>query len=725
MQAVFFGIFCICLSLALGGQNPATIFGISIDGGPVGSGIYQFSTDDPAELTYLFAVENAFYQSGDFTEDGDWLISDNSKNIWRMDTLTGDKTFLLSTSTTFKGLTYSPVAQQWYGTNGTQIFGLDMEAEEETLIGDFNDGINLFSIAADLYGNIYGIDANTDSLYQLNTLTGEANSIGALGLNVSYGFDMAFDRSTQMLFFTAFFADNLMNPQLFTVDIATGQATSLGTLLDNAQMTALAIPYTMPSFGYLEGLVLNAENQPIEDALVKITNNTLNQTTHLLTNEQGFYSSITFLGEHILDVSADGYLPFSTTKLIENASVYTCDFTLQVSDFYLVFELEDQNGNPINEAEISFNDSSYVSDVNGLVVVENVAPNGYDYLVEAEGFYFEEGDVLIENESDTVQVVLTENTNIAKNLVVVEEMAGTWCSACPAAANGCEELVSNEHPVAIIAYHVDDEFETMAGRERITDFYEITNLPATFFDGLDPYTAGGGANSSTYAPYAITVEEKFLINTPVALSFKNTFLDTLNQIFSTIIEIEAVGRVYGNDHSLHIVLTESYIEHEWLGLNEINFTERAMYSVNGVLGIPIDMEQGDIIEENITFELSPNWNLENCQVIAFIQNNQTKEILNGQQINDLVQYTLVETGINTMGNIAVQVYPNPMQDFLNVESDELIQMVSLKNLEGKTVITQHPAASSVVLDTGRLESGMYFLTIRQNDDIQCLKVFKF
>jgi len=61
------------------------------------------------------------------------------------------------------------------------------------------------------------------------------------------------------------------------------------------------------------------------------------------------------------------------------------------------------------------------------------------------------------------------------------------------------------------------------------------------------------------------------------------------------------------------------------------------------LGTPVDFINNSVIEIPLSFTIDASWVVENCQVAAFIQNLDTKEILQGDKVwlSDLVEYSSV------------------------------------------------------------------------------------
>ncbi len=47
---------------------------------------------------------------------------------------------------------------------------------------------------------------------------------------------------------------------------------------------------------------------------------------------------------------------------------------------------------------------------------------------------------------------------VERDKVLLEIGTGTWCTYCPGAAMGADDLIANGHPVAVIEYHNGDNF---------------------------------------------------------------------------------------------------------------------------------------------------------------------------------------------------------------------------------------------------------------------------
>ncbi len=214
---------------------------------------------------------------------------------------------------------------------------------------------------------------------------------------------------------------------------------------------------------------------------------------------------------------------------------------------------------------------------------------------------------------------------VDRNYVVVEIGTGTWCGYCPGAAMGADDLYENGHQVAIIENHNGDSYANTASNAR-NSYYGITGYPTAFFDGGNEVVGGSGTSSmyTTYLPKynnAIAVQSDFTM----ALSFVQNGND-----LDVTVDMEMVNTYSGANTVLQLSLTESHIPENWGGLSEVNFVNRGMYPDHS--GTTLDFASSSVITENFTITPDASWDLENCELVAFIQDNDTKEILQADKV---------------------------------------------------------------------------------------------
>ena len=81
------------------------------------------------------------------------------------------------------------------------------------------------------------------------------------------------------------------------------------------------------------------------------------------------------------------------------------------------------------------------------------------------------------------------------------------------------------------------------------------------------------------------------------------------------------------------------------------------------------------------------------------------------------------TGVKSIEKINTLIYPNPANDFIQLESESTILGVEIYSMLGQKVFTnQNIHENSYMLSTEQLESGMYMIRIRTDKGTAVEKV---
>ena len=264
--------------------------------------------------------------------------------------------------------------------------------------------------------------------------------------------------------------------------------------------------------------------------------------------------------------------------------------------------------------------------------------------------------------------------------------------------NAC--AFENNWPVAVIAYHTGDDYETVEGNERI-DYYGISGFPTVKFDGVVEFVGGSGSESM-YDNYLPIVQNRLSI--PAAASIEFQSMSIIESTLNVTVLIESGSPIVSDDIVLHATLTESHIPESWQGLDELNFVERTMYG--GSSGTSIDLSD-QMAWVTITIELDPAWVRSNSELVVFVQNMDSKEIYNGNKV-DMITVSVEET------EKWVGVYPNPAKDYITISNcDEAV--VNIYTIQGQKVLTEDIHTQNTQINVSQLEFGMYVLELVVDD----------
>ena len=214
---------------------------------------------------------------------------------------------------------------------------------------------------------------------------------------------------------------------------------------------------------------------------------------------------------------------------------------------------------------------------------------------------------------------------VARNMVVLEIGTGTWCTYCPGAAMGAHDLIANGKDVAVIKYHSGDSYANAASAARIS-YYNITGFPTSYFDGTLNYV-GGSNTVSLYPQFLPMYNQRKAINSSFTIDVAGT---NTGNTYTVTLSVKKVAAYTGTNLIVHLALTESNIAFPWQGQTHVHNAQRLMAPSQS--GSPLSFTSGDMQIINLTFDKNPAWVTNNCELVAFVQDNSTKEILQGSKV---------------------------------------------------------------------------------------------
>jgi len=208
---------------------------------------------------------------------------------------------------------------------------------------------------------------------------------------------------------------------------------------------------------------------------------------------------------------------------------------------------------------------------------------------------------------------------VDRNLVLLEITTGTWCPSCPSAAHTADYLHENGYPVAIIENHgpmnYGDPFANVSSVARNT-YYSNNLYPTGQFDGNWGEVEGGNQYS-----YISKVNQRIVI--PTSFEIEMDGLVTGNDYDMTI-SVTKVDDYPGSNLKVRFALTESHIPYNWQGENELNHL-----MVPDANGTAVNFSSvGETIEVPLSFTFDDSWDIENCELVVFLQDDGNKEVLN-------------------------------------------------------------------------------------------------
>lgn len=256
---------------------------------------------------------------------------------------------------------------------------------------------------------------------------------------------------------------------------------------------------------------------------------------------------------------------------------------------------------------------------------------------------------------------------LPRELVVVEIATGTWCGYCPGAAMGAHDLVANGHAVAIIKNHNGDNFANTYSNAR-NSYYNPSGFPTAYFDGRNA-SVGGSASSSMYSNYLPKVN--YRLGVPSHYSIMAMGLLDGNTLTVTV-NVAKPEEDTNTGVVLHSSLTQSNIPFNWGNQTTVDNVNRLMAPSQS--GTPIDLATGEDTNVTLTFTLNSGWNTTDLELVLWLQNVSTKEILQGKKysISELTSGYPISTDVINFDPMFVNgtatrnlVFSNCSQELVN------------------------------------------------------------
>ncbi|MCP4581083.1 MAG: T9SS type A sorting domain-containing protein [candidate division Zixibacteria bacterium] len=321
------------------------------------------------------------------------------------------------------------------------------------------------------------------------------------------------------------------------------------------------------------------------------------------------------------------------------------------------------------------------------------------YVASAENELFEvvasvdlDGD---EDPSNDTKNAWFNTYTTEREMVLLEIGTGTWCTYCPGAAMGAEDMVDFGHDVAVVEYHNGDPFANVYSNARNT-YYGISGFPTAVFDGVEK-VVGGSHDQSMYSTYLPIYEERKPINSAFTIDIHG---ENEGNNYDLTVLVNKMANIAWENMVLHVALTESDISYNWQGQNHLDWVERLM--VPDQYGTTIEFSSSDNLAIDLSFTFNTAWEYENCEITAFIQNLDDQEILQGTKVMlpDLTPTAIDdETASLPLTTRLGNNYPNPFNPTTTLN-------FSLKQAGGITLEIYNVMGQKInTLVDGQLDAG--------------------
>jgi len=326
------------------------------------------------------------------------------------------------------------------------------------------------------------------------------------------------------------------------------------------------------------------------------------------------------------------------------------------------------------------------------------------------------------------------NTYAVPKMVLWESFTNTNCGPCKR-TNPINEKVIRANIDKIVPLFLHTSWPSPAdpfyvpikelSKTRTKTYYYIPSVPYVVINGEKRkiYPWQSDKNEKTLIEYVNKEKAKF---SPIKMKISGKISG--NKFLSKV-EIDPMANVIPGTYKLHVGITECNIHYNAQnGEKEFNWVLRNLYP--SATGTKLDIiKKGGKIVKNIECTLDPSWKKENLKVIVFVQNDDTKKVI---QAAKLVNITSVKEEIsNTPEKYSLsQNYPNPFNPSTTIEY-QIPEMVNVNlvvyDILGRKVKTlvnkvQNAGNYKITFNAEGIASGIYFYKLTAGDFTNIKKI---
>ena len=311
------------------------------------------------------------------------------------------------------------------------------------------------------------------------------------------------------------------------------------------------------------------------------------------------------------------------------------------------------------------------------------------------------------NENDTLSFTLNAISERGDRKILLEHFTQASCGPCAQQNPGFFALIlnnQNKDNVAHIGYHTwwpgtDPmyDFNETDVRTRV-GYYGVTGVPHVIMAGNHAEGAPGqigqiqlDTENNLLGIFKLNIDSRFW-NNDLEITLKAKALTDITKYDKVMVRLALVeDKDYNSPPGTN-------------GEKSFPNVMRKMFpSAEGTEWK--NVMKNDSIELNFTYTVPSEIDITNCSLVAFIQNDSTKDIY---AVNTRESDVLMSVESEVSNNF--QIYPNPAHDFLKINA-ETINKIEIIDLNGRIVLKKefHNSISEINLNIAKLNKGFYLL----------------
>ncbi|MFO8067135.1 MAG: trypsin-like serine protease [Bacteroidales bacterium] len=459
----------------------------------------------------------------------------------------------------------------------------------------------------------------------------------------------------------------------------------------------LTVPVTMsviPAVFDVSFVLADPDGIPIDDAII-----TLNETTN--TAGDYLFPDVP-VGMYEYNITAPGFLDATGyINLVDQDLIVTLMMIPEGSVTYdVTVQIDDEFGEPVAEALFTIDNlGTFMSDEFGAISFTAIEGD-YNYTAEKYGFENFTGSQTI-NDNALIEITLTY---LRYNVTLISDPAegglltgqGEYYHGELATIEAIPEDFYNflywEYDGVSVSETPEYSFEVFEDMT-ITGHFELYRYQITAT--AEPVDGGTINGTDEY----FHGDEVTLVASPASgYHFVKWTEDD--------IEIDGEGATY-----VFLALEDrDLVAHFELNTYKLTFVVKdadnatiadAIIEFDGITYDPGEYVFEDLLPGTYDYVVSKEGYFDTADDVTITNQNKVENVV----------LNIDNTSIEESFDLGVKVFPNPANDILKVNSEELINEIQIYDLAGKLLIQYSPAANSTEIMINELESGLYFIRV--------------
>jgi hypothetical protein len=375
-----------------------------------------------------------------------------------------------------------------------------------------------------------------------------------------------------------------------------------------------------------------------------------------------------------------------------------------ITSFEISYTID--GANPVTESVNNLNLATTDTYTYEFVTPWNATPGNHTIAVTVSNINGTGDDDNSNN--NTQSKLISVATQTVTNTPLYEVFTSSTCGPCADFNAPIMSPFMDNHPdIAVIKYQMNwpspgDSYYTPEGGVR-RGYYNVNGVPSLIIGG-DNYPASSAGLNSGYTTETsrdgfFDIQADFSING------------------NTITVNETIMPYISGNYKIYTVVIEKETTQNTGNNGETSFERVMMKMLPDANGVDFNFGENQPYTHSYSYDMS-NTNVEEMDdlaVVVFVQHEASKRVLQSKYVENAT----ASVGNGIFDNISI--YPNPTQRFLNINTKEKIE-ITITDLLGKVVIPTQTLRTNAQIDLSRLNNGVYFIEIKNNNKTGSYKI---